>query len=502
MGEVLGIIDAGSNSFRLCVVRLGPAPAWRVVDQAKAWVRLAEGLVPDGALVPTARRRGLEALRGFARICEERGVEHLMAVATAAVRQASDGEEFCAAARAAAGVPLRVISAAEEAELSLLGALNTLPATEGVLLDVGGASTEVVRFAGRRLTGSGSLPLGALNLTERLADGAIPAADLEGCLAEAFDALPALRGVPFGLPLVGVGGTVRTLAKIDRKVRRLELLPLHNYRMSAGALEEVVGRLTTGEREGLPGLIPQRAGLIAAGGALVRAAFRRAGASELWVSGAGLREGLIYQRLLAGRRPPVLGDVLEAGVESFLILHGLDRRRSQQAVRPAGELWDALKPLHGLEDEWRRVLTAAAALREAGMAVGPYKEGRHTFQLLVDGTVRGLSQRETLLMAAAAAYRGDPAELKALLAPYARLLADGDRRRIRRLGVMASLAWSLGRYAPAAVRVLGGRGSPAAWHLTVAAPEDGVWERREAAGWEVAFRRAFQATLITETPSD
>ncbi|HYF92524.1 MAG TPA: Ppx/GppA phosphatase family protein [Symbiobacteriaceae bacterium] len=501
MTRTIGVIDLGSNSVRLAVVRITDDRAFRVLATAKAVVRLAAALGEDGVISPAGLERTLAALQDFLRIGRTHGAAQYLAVATAAVRQAANGPEFIAEVGRRTGVAFRIISEAEESELAFLGALNTLDEQEGLLIDMGGASTELVRFAGRRPVVGTSLPYGAVNLTERFVPGGQGGADayatLNLFLSELLATVPCVRSAR-QLPLIGVGGTVRTIARIDRKARSYPLDVLHNYRLSPESVEAVyrlVRSRPVAERAKIPGVGEDRADILPCGVAMIVQLLGRSGARELVVSGNGVREGLIYRHLLRQRAVPLVDDPLAYSVANLVHSYGLDEARSRETARLALALFDGLQPVHRLGPRTRACIAAAGALAEAGAAVNIYGQEQHTFYLLAHGRLYGLTHRETVITAAAAAYQR-AGKVKALTDPFAVILAEGDEGVVRRLGVLTAMAREMTLFDPGAVDALGFRLHAGEAVLQLFAPAGVGGEIARLQSLAEEFRKAFGLRLI------
>ena len=167
------VIDIGSNSGRMIVFRLREGEHLDVIEDARAPLRLARDLRDADALGPEAIERTLEALRDFLAVAEGAGATRMIAVATAAVRDAADGGELVERARNL-GVPLQVIDGDHEARLGFVGAVHDLPVTSGLTMDVGGGSVELTRFRDRRLERSWSMQLGSLRVSDRFLESDPP----------------------------------------------------------------------------------------------------------------------------------------------------------------------------------------------------------------------------------------------------------------------------------------------------------------------------------------
>ncbi len=295
------VVDLGTNAARLAMASLDPSG--RLVSQGR-WrelIRLGEGLERSGRLSPQAMDRGVACLRRFAARIAERGVDALDAMATSALREAANREEFLARAREA-GVPLRVIPPEEEARLALAGVLAVLerPPARVWAFDVGGGSLEVMRSEAGRLAQAVSLRAGVVYLTERhLAEVPTPAEQVEACAREVRSRLGAPPLPPPGgeeVPLIGCGGVVALAGFMGPEPGRA----MNGRILSAGELGGWIPRFSAldwGSRRALPGFEPGREDIALAGLIVVREVLRWAGRPSFQVSTGGVREGRLLELL-------------------------------------------------------------------------------------------------------------------------------------------------------------------------------------------------------------
>ncbi len=302
-------IDIGTNSVLLLVARVVGPGRIEAVEERATITRLGEGVDRSRSLAPSAVERTLECLTEYRRVLDAFGVERVAAVGTSAMRDAAGGESFRARAGSILRSEPRVISGTEEARLTFEGGLSGIEALEHagaevLVFDIGGGSTELIR--GRRGDADPpqaiSLDVGSVRLTERHVTEDPPSgrdvAAIEDDVARALELAPPLRGCP----LVGVAGTVTTLAAIAAELDPYDGARIHGSRLSLAALDAVTNRLLSmpqAARVKLPGLSPKRADVICAGALLCRAIVRRAETAELWVSDRGVRWGLAL-RLSSG----------------------------------------------------------------------------------------------------------------------------------------------------------------------------------------------------------
>ncbi len=299
-------IDIGTNTVLLLVAERRGARLLPLLERATI-TRLGAGVDATGRLAPEAVARTLACLEDYARELEALGIARLDVVGTSALRDARGGAPFVQGAAARLGVAPRVISGLEEARLSFEGALSGLALEgPGLVVDVGGGSTELVSGDPARPgdVSAVSLDVGSVRLTERLLSRDPPSAEELARVSAAVSAALTQARAPGALGwVVGVAGTVTTLAAVAQGLARYEPARVHGSRLEAAqiaALVERLAALTGAERARVPGLEPQRADVIVAGGLIVQEVLRWAAQPHLVVSDRGVRWGLMQRLLGAG----------------------------------------------------------------------------------------------------------------------------------------------------------------------------------------------------------
>lgn len=452
--ERAAIIDLGSNTARLIALGYRPRHSYQLLDELREVVRLSAGMGEARILRAEAAERALTALAMFKSYCDASGITTICATATSAVREAHNGAGFLAAARERAGLELRVLSGEAEARYGVLAVANSFALEDALVLDLGGGSAQLSLMQSRRFARGGSWPLGAVRATEAFFKGDPPKKKaLKALQKEVRRQLSgALEGAE-GLPLVCMGGTVRNLADVAQRRSSYPIDLLHGYRLGVEALGEIVEDLATmslAERRGVAGLNPDRADIIVAGGVVIREIAALAGASELVISGQGLREGLFYPYLFPGE-----GHLAEQ-VRAFSVRNLMRRyhdapEHNEHVARLALELFDGLAPLHGYGPFERELLGAAALLHDIGMAINYYDHHKHGFFLVMSAALPGFSHREQALIALLVRYhrKGKPGEQG-----LGKLLEPGDLSRVEKLSALLRLAEYLERSKAQRVRGL------------------------------------------------
>jgi exopolyphosphatase / guanosine-5'-triphosphate,3'-diphosphate pyrophosphatase len=288
------IIDIGSNSVRL-VVYAGPARAPTPVFNEKLMVGLGSGLASSGSIEPKPYRRAMAGLARFKALTEAMEIRDLRCVATAAVRDASNGAQFLTEARAL-GLSIDLLSGEDEARAAGYGVISAIPDADGIVADLGGGSLELVRVKDGATAHHSSFPLGVLRLAKlRGAHGARFGKAVARMIAEA--------GWPngdSGLPLYLVGGSWRALARYDMIMARDPMPVVSGHVMPVAAAARLARRLRHADPAALalqPGLSSARTSTMADASALLVPLVAQLGSNRLIVSTSGLREGLLFQSL-------------------------------------------------------------------------------------------------------------------------------------------------------------------------------------------------------------
>jgi exopolyphosphatase/guanosine-5'-triphosphate,3'-diphosphate pyrophosphatase len=305
----VAVIDLGSNSFRMVVFAAAGA-SWEREDELSAAVRIGEGLTATGRLGDVAIERALRTLDRFTELCARYDLSghSIDAVATSAIRDAENGREFLELVRARCGLEVRVLSREQEARYGYLAAVNSTTLSEGCVLDLGGGSMQLVRVAGRLARELDSWRLGAVRMTERFLSGDGPAkrSQLKALASHVSRKLERATWLGSAGPrLVGLGGTVRTLAVAAERAAGLPAEEVQGFVLERPALDDLVlklAALSPAERSGIPGIKPARADIVLAGAVVIQAVMRHGGFSTLEVTGAGLREGIFFERQLVSRQ--------------------------------------------------------------------------------------------------------------------------------------------------------------------------------------------------------
>ncbi|MGI8411491.1 MAG: hypothetical protein ACR2LV_02265, partial [Solirubrobacteraceae bacterium] len=387
------MIDIGSNSGRVMVARVMGASHLDVLGAARSPLRLVRDVAKGGRLSSETIDRTLRILRGFVAVANAARADRTVAVATSAVREARNGEELIQRVRDDLQVAVEIADGVQEAEFGFYGALHGLPIEHGIVLDVGGGSLQLVHFRGRKLERSWSLGLGALRLSDRFLKSDPPSRREMRALKQHVYASLEQAGVSPLLAderLVGTGGTVRNLAKVDRRQRgEYPISRLHGYAVERRRVDDASSALSAqpyNERARVPGLNADRADSIVGGVLVVQAVMDRLLAPDLTVAGYGLREGIALRSvsLQAASVAEVQGASVAALGSRFA---SWDAQRADRRVVLVERLLAAALP--GLSAEVALAATCAARLLDIGASIDYYRRNAHTARIVADANLDG-----------------------------------------------------------------------------------------------------------------
>lgn len=300
--RVLAGIDIGTLTCRLLIAEFIPSGGLRELRSDRRILRLGQGVDRDRMLCADAMQRVIETLKEWRRVIDGYQVEAVTAVATSAVRDAENREEFVELVRREAGFQVEVISGNEEARRTMLGIRSGLPAdvNEMLALDIGGGSTEFILDQPGRPTLARSIDIGVVRLSERLLHHDPPTAEevqqAREWVRNETTAAIADMPLPTGFTFVGTAGTITSLAAMAQQLPAYEPARIHNYVLKLETVTQLEQQLLSrskAQREGLLGLERGREGVIVAGVIILRTVMEWLGLSECLVSDLGLREGVL-----------------------------------------------------------------------------------------------------------------------------------------------------------------------------------------------------------------
>jgi len=450
----LAAIDVGTNSIHMIVCRIRPDLSFEVIDREKDMIRLGAGGLEGRELPPATAAAAMQTLAKFRRLAESHGVDEIIAAATSAVREATNGGDFLAAVRRDIGIHVKAISGTEEARLIHLAAAYAvdLGRRAAVVIDIGGGSTEITLGTAHRLQLGRSFKLGAIRLTEKFAttdplSGRDERRLTHHIARETAGFLRVVRRRGFNR-VIGTSGTILSLGQLTLDEQTDD--DLHHTPVKAhdiGRLRQRLASMTLEDRLHLPGLDPRRADLIVAGAVLLDMLLTGLAADEITLCDFALREGLILDYVQKNakhiRTIDRYPDVRRRSVMELAERCGMPMAHGQQVARLALALFDGTRSVHHYGARERDWLEYAALLHDIGTHISYERHHKHSYYLIKNGDLRGFDPGEVEIIALAARYHRQ-AEPKKSHDGFGSLSRE-HRRVVKLLGACVRLAEGLDR---------------------------------------------------------
>ena len=408
----LSAIDIGSNSIRQTIADVSPSGIIRVVDEMKAAPRLGAGLSKRGSISEIAVQNALSTLSRMATLANQLGVKRTEVVATSAVREASNGEQFLRLVRSETGLKIKILRGEDEARLAFRSALAHFDLAVGraVVMDIGGGSLELALSADGLVDRLISLPLGAIRTTERYLGAGQKKKGLRKLRKHARLELRRHLSARHwhAARIICSGGTFTTLASIYlARIGMESAKTVHGTVIPRVELEHIVDmlrNLSPEERQAVPGLSAARSDIIVGGLAVAAEVAARVEAKELVVSAYGIREGILLESAQVAASPADPGEARERSVRELAERSHYEEIHSKHVQTLALQLFDSIGQRLGCTPDDRRILSDAALLHDIGYHISYDKHNKHSYHLIEHAELLGVTPAEQIIVANVARY--------------------------------------------------------------------------------------------------
>ncbi len=360
------VIDTGYNSTRLCIYDLFPNRTFRILGSQKAYLRLGEG-VKEGLPISSEKISEAERVfKSFRTILDKKGINNIKLIGTSAFRYASNGNEVAELLSEIIGVKMKILSGEEEGKFSAMGSLNTLPVDSGVIFDLGGGSLEVVYFSSRQIKEVYHFPLGALKIAKDFSDEN----EMRKKIRNELSILKPSNGV-----IIGSGGNVRALGKMDAKLSAFPIKSIHGYELyikQVSKYSKVLMNLDPEERSNLPGISKERSYTVHTASVIIEELGKILDGSTILISSFGLREGVLTESIVENPR--------EKWLEAFANWFNVD---------PPWEVYNYFN------DFYMKVTSYILAVMKMSGFLDPYDT---CYRLLKDIIIPGFTAKEAFMI--------------------------------------------------------------------------------------------------------
>ena len=416
----IAAVDAGTNSFHLIVVSADSDGNFEIIDREREVIRLNEGNPDDIKIINAgAIEKAVAVLKSFKGIADSHGAP-LRVVATSALRESLNRNEFINKVWNEAGVEIEVISGHEEARLIYLGIMQSVPIFKDrtLIVDIGGGSTEFLVGEKGKTLFSASVKLGAVRMMQKFfKDNQLSKESTDECRkwirGELYNISETAKSIGYDY-CVGSSGTIMAAGMMVEslvKKRKTQNVILNNYQFDSKSFgivrDEVLKRKTEDKRKSIPGLDDKRADIIPAGILILDEIFKLFGLQKMTISSYALREGIIIDILnkeFKISHGTAFHDIRKKSVNKLAGSFEYDHSHCKFVASLAVALFDQLKPLHLLEDRYREYLEDAALLHDIGYQISHTNHHQHSYYIIRNSELPGFNETEIVTIAHIARY--------------------------------------------------------------------------------------------------
>ncbi|HIU83366.1 MAG TPA: Ppx/GppA family phosphatase [Candidatus Faecicola pullistercoris] len=450
--EKIAIIDLGSNSARLVLVNIIEGGYFVVFDELKESVRLAQDMEWDGFLKPQRIAQTIKTLKMFRRLCDANNIDKIYAYATAAVRRAKNQKSFLDEVAVTCGIKIQVLTKEEQASLVYQGVINSLDVPKGLIMDIGGGSTQFIYYSRKNILACETLQFGSVTLTDLFKNDNISPAErnkrIEEFIKEHLDKIEWLKTVEPDVQFVGVGGSFRNLGRISRIIKKYPFDMMHNYHLPADEFNNIYDRikcLDLEKTQKIKGLSNGRADIFPSALAVIKSVMDYLGFQNIIVSGCGLREGAMFHHAVPSTDEKPLSDILGHSLQTLMHYFDINIPHAEHVYNLSMQLFKQLKVLHKLPRAYIKVLRVAALLHDSGMRIKYYDHHKHSSYIILNSNLYGISHKDLIMASFVAGGHRKSDFNDADMLKYRVMFTEDDVDAIKKLSVILRIAESFDR---------------------------------------------------------
>lgn len=444
----IGVIDIGSNSVRLTLAEVESSGYFKIIDELKEHIRLGSDLFACSVIDEEKIKLTISSIKAFKSMCISCGASKIILIGVESIKQVDERIHLKEIIKRELDLDLRILSNEEEIHYNFLGAKNSLYINNSLLLDINGNNTHICWLKDNEIHEEVTLPFGYVTLTSmfQLSD-MIGYENNTNCVKYVEDQLKEidwLRDNKFD-SIIGVGGSFRNLGKMDRRRKRYPIDIVHNYVLYDYDVDEMFHLLKSKnlrQRKKIEGLSPSRADVIVASVDLIKEVLSFTNTKEVIICGRGLREGLIYEYIID--KYHIADDILDVSLKGIMDTLNINFSHAKNVCKLSFLLFEKLKPLHHLGNDFKNILKTASLLHDCGISIRYYDHHVHSFYVILNSHISGLTHKEILLSALCAAYHRNNS-YQAPLAKYSTIINRLDLKHVEYLGVILKIAEGLDR---------------------------------------------------------
>lgn len=449
----IGLIDIGLYSIKVMLSEIEGSGYFRIIDELQEPLKLGQDILENNLISEEKLNTAISILNSFKSLCLGSGVSKVFAITTEELQNAQNGSEVIE--KISQEIDIKVLTPEDEIFYNHLGVKNSMYILNSLLIEINGTSTHLSWIKDNELLKSITLPIGSLQIATKfnLTDRIIPI-DLLSAKDEIMSHINSVQWLKDGnfTDVIGLGGAFRNLAKMDRKRKRYPIQTIHNYTFSDIDIIETINILKSKDlkqRSKIDGLNMNRADTIVASCLIVKLLVTHLGINTLRVCGRGIREGMLFNYIINNISP--IEDIIDYSITGIMETLHINRDHADHVYSITKTLFEKLKPLHRLGNEYSNIVKTSSLLHDSGISIQYYGHHKHSFYVILNSYMNGLTHKELLMSAFTAAFhRNNSYQIP--LPMYSSVINRSDVLTIEKIGILLKIAESLDRNLEGAVK--------------------------------------------------
>lgn len=497
----IGVIEIGPTSVTLTLNEVEDDGYFRQIDELTTSIRLCQDLIDGTELSSERLNTTLSTLRAFKSMCQVSGAKKIIAVATEAFRTPSNSDELLNLIKSELDIDITILDIDKEIYYNFLGVSNTIYFKNSLIVDIEGTATHLAWIKNGEIQKYYSIPAGTLNLTSKYnLQDRILREDLEAAKSTVNNLISEctwLKDADFD-SIIGVGATIKVLGRIDRIRKRYPFDIEHNYNLNDIDVHEIYNLLkckSLKQRAQIPGLPFERADIIVAGLCIFHNLLNHTQTSNIVTSARGLRDGIMYEYI--ENNYEYEKNMLVYSIIGIMNKLNINKNHAKHVYEICKNLFEDLKPIHKLNDSYKRILITSSLLHDCGISIDYYNHHKHSFYVILNSSINGLTQKELLMSAAiAACHRNNKYHIP--FPQYSSIINKIDIKAIEYIGAILKIAEGLDRSLEGAVSNIHAIIDEETVKLELESPLDLELEIRQAMRSACSFKEIYNRNLIIE----
>ena len=497
----IGIIELTPTSITLALNEVEDDGYFNKIDELTTSIRLFEDLIDGKCFSKEKISETLSTLRAFKSMCEISGVKKIMAFATEAFKVTSNSDKLLNIIKDELNIDITILDSYKEIYYNFLSISNTIYFENSLIVDIEGTSTHLAWVKNGEIQNYYSIPVGTLNLTLKYnLQDIILREDLEAAkimINKLIDKCTWLKYADFD-SIIGIGNTIKILGKIDRIKKRYPIDIQHNYVLYDIDVHDIYNLLkckNLKQRSQIPGLPCDRADIMVAGVCIFLNLLNHTNVNKIITSARGLKDGIMYEYI--AKNYEYEKNMLIYSILGIMNKLNINKSHANNVYKLCKDLFESLKPIHKLDDSFNRILITSSLLHDCGTSIDYYNHHKHSFYIILNSSINGLTQKELLMSAAIAAYHRNN-KYSIPFPQYSSIINRNDINAIEYIGTILKIAEGLDRSLEGAVSNINVYIDEESVKLELQSSLDLEVEISQAMRSACSFREIYNRNLIIE----